>query len=250
MQGWSDSTEPAAQAVIAGTLTPQSLSITSARIHAARLALQLEADFVNAAIAAAQACVRAALPPRPRSPATAPRVLDLPSLRTASAPALACTPSGLLLSVADGLADSAPADQDAAADVASPVVLAPPPAQASAPTVRATVSGVAVEPLAVTFSFSAPRRAPVADEVVGAAAADSADAPGVLGRAMSSLLAIAGISAANLTLPGFTGPQPAADPVAVAQMWAMQAQTAMRMVRLVICVTGLSSPVSRDTIQT
>lgn len=262
VQGWSDGTAPAVQAVVTGTLKPNSIAISSARIQAARVALQLEADFINAAIGSVQSIARAALTPALGSITgasayasdctnTSISVLRGEGNRT---PSLSCTRFGLMVA-----ADSAACADDAHAghmsnDACTPASDTPairplplPPAVAEAPAPRATVAGVRLEPLAATFSFSAPRRARAAAEVVGAAAADGAEQPGAFGRALSSLLAVAGISAANLTLPGFSGTEHPADPAALVQLWGAQAQAAMRMVRLHIpallhlsCCRGLS----------
>lgn len=63
VQGWSDSTEQAAQVEVTSTLAPHSPAISSAVLTITRLALQLEPDFANGAISATNAIARAALPP-------------------------------------------------------------------------------------------------------------------------------------------------------------------------------------------
>ena len=233
MQGWSDGPGQAAQVDVCGTLTPHSLAISSALFTTTRLALQLEADFINGAISAAQSFISAALPaagPRTVAASAAPRALDLPCMQPGTVPVLANTPVGLVLAACDGSGPAQRPDTATAPEAvpgARPVLAVPAAATAAQHAQRVTVAGLRVAP----FAFSAPRRAPAASEVVGAAAADDVSPPGVLGRAVSSALAIAGISAANLTLPAFHGPQSPADPAAVMRLWGVRANASMRMVR-------------------
>jgi len=105
MQGWSDGPGQAAQVDVCGTLTPHSLAISSALFTTTRLALQLEADFINGAISAAQSFISAALPaagPRTVAASAAPRALDLPCMQPGTVPVLANTPVGLVLAACDG----------------------------------------------------------------------------------------------------------------------------------------------------
>eukprot|EP00892_Ulva_mutabilis_P009193 jgi/Ulvmu1/6646/UM003_0284.1 len=228
-QGWSYSTEQAAQVDVTGTLTPHSLAISSAVLAVARLALQLEADFVNGAISATHSFARAALPAPITAAAAAvqaPRALSPQHASPSTQHAITTTPVGLLLTAAQ---PSTRSTRAACASSGAAPLTVPPPATGQRLVPRVTVAGVRVAPFAVTFSFSAPRRAPAATEVVGAAAADGVEPPGVLGRAVSSLLAVAGISAANLTLPAFRGPNAPTDPAAVARLWGDRINAGMRM---------------------
>lgn len=120
-----------------------------------------------------------------------------------------------------------------------------------------TLSGVALSRLQITFSFAAPKRKPVA--LSNASVTSSSGAPvamhgghalnvnnsgssavatgcavpqssSIVGRAVSALVAAAGISAANLVVPAFEGPPVAMVPAAVAAEWLEELHSVSRKV--------------------
>ena len=96
-----------------------------------------------------------------------------------------------------------------------------------------TVAGVELSPLQITFSFAAPKRTRMASSPSATPAATNpaaANQSSVVGRAVSALLAAAGISAANLVVPAFEGPPVAMAPEAVAAEWLEQLHTVVRKV--------------------